>query len=933
VTVDKDGTRPDSAHQPHKPEAAKDSEDMGPEPERADGEHRRPSVRTELLPLLLLIAIPAVIFGGADLFGGHLLLSGDNLIQSFPLRVLVGADLRHGAWPTWDPFIWSGTPLLAGLNAGAFYPTTFLFAVMNSDAAWVIGEILITSSVATGTYLFLRVTGVSRAAAWLGAASFAFAGAIASQSAVHLDMGEGFASLPWILLAIRRIIDTGRWRWCVLLGLATTLLVLAGSPEAMLDTAGLSATYAIVRLSLATENWRRLVTLGTAAIAAAIGLSATVWLPAMKFIAVSQRASLGSSFSASYSYPPRALLLGLLPYAEGGSKLFSQPSYFGQSNLPEVGLYIGLLPLLAVFAMGSKTWRRWLPAGEQRTWYVIIVVGLVLAIGAGTPLQHLISHIPFYGKQRDQGRNIVDVDFAAAALFAWWVDGGQRRRAKARSDLTAGGVIIAMILAVGIWFVASPSTFWNALRAFPQPSSALGSLRAAVAISAAFALGAAVIVVARSRISRKSWLGLVTGFVLADLAIFSAGSSLLFSQAIPTPNNPGQLLQVTAKNLSGGRYAVFDPDLFYPGAVVTAGEPDVGIVVGLPSVQGYGAILDGRYSKLTETHSRAFFAPNALLRGEFRQLDLGVILAPAEAFLLPVAGVPSEISNFRFLAESPGVDPVLPAGDVPVPQDLLPSVVGSGTRAPIGDGQPAGWFFGTMADAKSVDLVLSAPTTGQIVRAGTISPTGAIHWESPRKLGNGATVATFPLSDTRTEGVEIEVLSGPRLGSSQLVLRSEGRSYLVDGPLAQSLTPALFSEVGDAGDFAVYRTKATPPSMWVEGSRTDPRLVSSTPNSATVAVSSAVSSVFVRSVAWDAGWHADVNGKPAPVRRIGLIQGVAIGAGSSLIHLWYEPPGFSEAAHITEGTLAILAGSLAGFLVRRRNSRERRAGAPAAPGD
>ena len=50
-------------------------------------------------PILALIAIPTVVFVGANLFGGHLLLSGDNLIQSYPLRVVVGADRATGSGP------------------------------------------------------------------------------------------------------------------------------------------------------------------------------------------------------------------------------------------------------------------------------------------------------------------------------------------------------------------------------------------------------------------------------------------------------------------------------------------------------------------------------------------------------------------------------------------------------------------------------------------------------------------------------------------------------------------------------------------------------------------------------------------------------------------------------------------------------------------
>ena len=378
------------------------------------------------LPIAALILIPVAVYAGAALILGHPLLVGDNLIQGFPLRVLVGTDLKSGSLPLWDPWIWSGTPLMAGLNAGAFYPATLLFAVMSPTAAWVIGQVLVSSSISVGTYLFLRETGPGRLAAFLGAVSFAFAGAVAAQSAVHVDMAEGFASLPWMLLAVRRIVDEGRWRWSLLLGVAVVCLVLAGAPEAILDISILALVYGILRWSLRPSTWWRLLSRAGAGFAMGIGASAFLWLPALRFIDISQRSSVSTAFASSYSFPPRSFVLGLVPFLEGGWGLLSQPAYFARSNLGEVAFYVGLLPLMAAIAVAGRRWREWLPQGERRTWYLIGLVGIVLAVGAGTPLEHVIGHIPFYGKQRDEGRNIVDVDFAACVLFAWWLDGGRR---------------------------------------------------------------------------------------------------------------------------------------------------------------------------------------------------------------------------------------------------------------------------------------------------------------------------------------------------------------------------------------------------------------------------------------------------------------------------------------------------------------------------
>ena len=89
----------------------------------------------------MLVAVPVVIFVLPDVFFGHLLLTGDNLQQNYPLRVLVGSMYRHGQLPFWNSYIFSGTPLLAGFNAGAFYPLIGLFVVLAlaiCGGSWVI---------------------------------------------------------------------------------------------------------------------------------------------------------------------------------------------------------------------------------------------------------------------------------------------------------------------------------------------------------------------------------------------------------------------------------------------------------------------------------------------------------------------------------------------------------------------------------------------------------------------------------------------------------------------------------------------------------------------------------------------------------------------------------------------------------------------------
>ena len=146
---------------------------------------------------MVLVVVPVAGFVLPDLIGGRLIITGDNLQQNYPLRVLVGSMLRHGQLPFWNQYIFSGTPLMADFNAGAFYPLQGLFVVLPDRAAWIATETILFSAIGIGMYVFLRALRLTTVACLLGAVTFAFAGPVLSQ-VNNVDMTEGNVAIPWM---------------------------------------------------------------------------------------------------------------------------------------------------------------------------------------------------------------------------------------------------------------------------------------------------------------------------------------------------------------------------------------------------------------------------------------------------------------------------------------------------------------------------------------------------------------------------------------------------------------------------------------------------------------------------------------------------------------------------------------------------------------
>ena len=204
---------------------------------------RWPGDATAVIVLLLL---PVLVYGVPALLG-HPVLPGDDLTQNFPLRVLAGHEIRSGQLPLYDPYIWSGAPLLGGWNAGAAYPLTLLFAVAPPAAAWTLNMIATWAVAGLGMFAFLRALRLACLPGLLGALSFAFAGAMSAQVA-HFGLVAGMSWVPVQLLCVLRLTQPraagSRLAWTGGLAAAFGLTILAGEPRAVDDAGVIVALYA-----------------------------------------------------------------------------------------------------------------------------------------------------------------------------------------------------------------------------------------------------------------------------------------------------------------------------------------------------------------------------------------------------------------------------------------------------------------------------------------------------------------------------------------------------------------------------------------------------------------------------------------------------------------------------------------------------------------
>jgi hypothetical protein len=799
------------------------------------------------------------------------------------------------------------------------------FVVLPDRAAWIATEVVLFSVIAVGMYAFLRALKLSTVACLLGAATFAFAGPVLSQ-VNHVDMTEGFAAIPWMLLAVHHIVRDGRWRWVIVLGIAYATVILAGAPEAMLDEALLVLAYAVMSAGLSRDRWWRVLSRCATAVALALSLAAIQWLPGLEAIRTSQRGF--GYFAATGSYPTPFSIIALVPYINGGYGRLGESAFFSQYNLPEVGIYLGLLPLIALVTLLHPRWPSKLAPRDRLTWYVVGTFGYLLALGSNTPLEHLFNRIPLYGHQRLQSRNMIIVATALSVLFAGWVDRTDAPAVDARwrrYDRIISLVPLALVAILVVWALTATGSLVHVFAGVWASPGVTHTVREATFIALALAVGAAAVVWLRPRLSTRQWAAAATAFVAVDLGLMALTSQLAQSPSNDVVSGTTPIQQLMAANLSsGGRFINYDPQAYSSWAGSPQGIPDLNIIPGLPSVSGYASIVNGNYESVTHTHEQNDLDIGQLGSGTLGRLNLQEIVTVPEYFLVPLGATPQSLSSVQQTSEAFGTDPVLVQGyGANYNETAYPFY--PGPRPSLHSGQTQSWFFGESLEPASASLLFTHATASTaLVRFGVLRADGSTSWGPTVSLGAGATRVDAHLPQEQAIGLSVQVVGS--LPAHQGVIAADGHSYELAGSLSSTVVPGPWHQAGTEQGYVVY-TSTTPPTpitASTDGGRPLPvRVLSSTTKSEQISVDASAPSSVIRSVAWDSGWQANisVNGgasRAATVHSFDLVQKVNIPAGHVVVTFHYRPPHLTVASVLSIGGVGALLVLLVGWLVVRR---------------
>lgn len=231
-------------------------------------------MRTDFKFFLLLIGITLIffwpIFKGQTPFPGDLLVSEYNpwktysylgyvpgsypnkaqyfdvIRQLYPYRILSWDLLKKGELPLWNPYNFSGAPLLSDFQSGAIYPLNFPLLFFNEKFAWAILVLLQPLLAVLFTYLYCRKIGITSISSLLSSISYGFSYFMIVWLEFNI-VGNIILWLPLILLSIEHLFEKLDFKWSSVLIFSLYSALSSGHPQIFGYLLAFTIIYSIFR--------------------------------------------------------------------------------------------------------------------------------------------------------------------------------------------------------------------------------------------------------------------------------------------------------------------------------------------------------------------------------------------------------------------------------------------------------------------------------------------------------------------------------------------------------------------------------------------------------------------------------------------------------------------------------------------------------------
>ncbi|WP_204217265.1 hypothetical protein [Microvirga pudoricolor] len=349
--------------------------------------------RQTVTALLLILALWAVAAAVWPLTGA--VVPWDSKNQFYPTLRYLGAALKNGEMPLWNPYHFSGHPSAADPQSLLFTPTMMLFGWLVPEPSMQAFDVVIFAHFLPGALAFVplfRRRGWHPAGAVIAALIFMLGGS-ATARLQHTGMILSYGFFPLALLLLEEALDRRSYLFGILFAGVAAMMVIGRDQVAFLCALTLIAV-ALQRICAANAPLAYLrsrlgILLAMGFVGAAL-LAVPVILT-LQFLSTSTRPSFGYGVAAMGSLPPESLATILFGNIFGSLRWTYD--YWGPdwhsvtegtwTDRATNYLFAGTIPALLILWHGIAGGR--LLAREFRFFLVFGLVVLLYALGRYTP--------------------------------------------------------------------------------------------------------------------------------------------------------------------------------------------------------------------------------------------------------------------------------------------------------------------------------------------------------------------------------------------------------------------------------------------------------------------------------------------------------------------------------------------------------------------
>jgi len=290
--------------------------------------------------------------------------------------------------PLWNPFNYSGIPLLATLQPGIFYPPHVLYLFLPFNVVW--NWLIILHFVFAGAtvFIFLRHLKASNTGCFVGGVVFMLSGYLLS---VHNLLPHLFSVswFPLILMFFLKYLESFKLKYTAYTSLCLSMEFFAGAPEIVVMTLLVLFLIAIFYPLQPAVNSAGIIKKFFALFLVLFTFVLLCAIQLIPFYELSyhsiRKTGLSYGEATTWSFAWRDFIQFFLPnpygYFQSDAKYWANQSWLKT-------VYLGIAPfMLSIFYLISKDRKKWL-------FITLIVISFTFALGGNTPIYKILFHVP-----------------------------------------------------------------------------------------------------------------------------------------------------------------------------------------------------------------------------------------------------------------------------------------------------------------------------------------------------------------------------------------------------------------------------------------------------------------------------------------------------------------------------------------------------------